>query len=173
MRTVDPWVLKHLDKMVANKDASILNPQEWRVIRLRFGQGQRKPMALQDIADRMGLSRERIRQIEYHSLKKVKFYLKGRNEKRVVTWHPASEPPETDPMGILRPGLEGGVEPLFVILTEEWRHKEEWPIWCGHYIPALKEWRIDGSPSKWEVSWWAYQKDLLPIPVEQRESLDD
>ena len=25
----------------------------------------------------------------------------------------------------------------------------------GRYIKSLDEWRIEGSPSKWEIDWWA------------------
>ena len=44
-------------------------------------------------------------------------------------------------------------------------------VWCldygthgfylGHYIPALKEWRIEGSPNAWNVTHW-----MVPQPPE-------
>jgi RNA polymerase primary sigma factor len=49
-----------------------LTPSESRIIRWRFGIDERGPMKLQEIADILGLSRERIRQIEEKALKKLR-----------------------------------------------------------------------------------------------------
>ncbi|HXV76324.1 MAG TPA: sigma-70 family RNA polymerase sigma factor [Candidatus Polarisedimenticolaceae bacterium] len=49
-----------------------LTPQEQRLIRLRFGlDGERRP-TLQSVGEAMGLSRERVRQIEHRALIKIR-----------------------------------------------------------------------------------------------------
>lgn len=49
-----------------------LNPKEERVIRMRFGIGVDKECTLEDIGQVLGVTRERIRQIEYKALEKLK-----------------------------------------------------------------------------------------------------
>lgn len=49
-----------------------LNPKEERVIRMRFGIGMDKESTLEDIGQALGVTRERIRQIEYKALEKLK-----------------------------------------------------------------------------------------------------
>jgi RNA polymerase primary sigma factor len=49
-----------------------LNPKEERVIRMRFGIGVDKESTLEDIGQVLGVTRERIRQIEFKALEKLK-----------------------------------------------------------------------------------------------------
>ncbi len=49
----------------------VLNPREEEIIRLRFGIGRDMPYTLEEIGRVMGLSRERVRQIEATALKKI------------------------------------------------------------------------------------------------------
>jgi RNA polymerase primary sigma factor len=48
-----------------------LSPREQDVLRLRFGLDGASELTLQEIGDRYGLSRERVRQIEQEALKKL------------------------------------------------------------------------------------------------------
>jgi len=55
-----------------------LPPREAKIIRLRFGLTGGGGMTLKDIAEKYGLTRERIRQIEVEALKKLRWALKSR-----------------------------------------------------------------------------------------------
>lgn len=51
---------------------SKLSSRECRIIEMRYGLRNGQPLTLQDIADRFGLTRERIRQIEHEALDKLR-----------------------------------------------------------------------------------------------------
>lgn len=59
-----------------------LNKRNANIIRLRFGLDLEEPMSLQKVATRMKLSKERVRQLEVHSLKRLH---KAITSKRCVT----------------------------------------------------------------------------------------
>jgi len=65
-RTVD----RELKEKVAST-LQVLSPREEEIIRLRFGIGRDMPYTLEEIGRVMGLSRERVSQIEATSLKKI------------------------------------------------------------------------------------------------------
>ncbi|RME02393.1 MAG: RNA polymerase sigma factor RpoD/SigA [Planctomycetota bacterium] len=50
---------------------SYLSEREARVIRMRYGLGDFSPMTLKEIGERLGISRERVRQIENEAIKKL------------------------------------------------------------------------------------------------------
>lgn len=49
-----------------------LKEQEALVIKMRYGIGGNRPMTLQQIGDKLGLTRERVRQIEGNALEKLR-----------------------------------------------------------------------------------------------------
>ena len=51
---------------------STLSSREEKVIRLRFGIGEKKPYTLEEVGQKFGVSKERIRQIESMALRKLK-----------------------------------------------------------------------------------------------------
>jgi RNA polymerase primary sigma factor len=48
-----------------------IDPREAEVLRLRFGLDERAPLTLRDIGKQLGISRERVRQIESRALQKL------------------------------------------------------------------------------------------------------
>ncbi len=74
----DPNAPSPLDRMVdgeltekVEEALNVLGPRSAEIIRLRFGIGCDKPHTLEEIGRAMGLSRERIRQIEAVTLRKI------------------------------------------------------------------------------------------------------
>ena len=65
-RTVDRELREKIELTL-----KVLSPREEEIIRLRFGIGRDMPYTLEEIGRVMGLSRERVRQIEATSLKKI------------------------------------------------------------------------------------------------------
>jgi RNA polymerase primary sigma factor len=51
---------------------STLSPREARILRLRFGLGQDRPYTLEEVGQKFGLTRERIRQIEGKALRHLR-----------------------------------------------------------------------------------------------------
>lgn len=49
-----------------------LSPREARILRLRFGLGQDRPYTLEEVGQKFGLTRERIRQIEGKALRRLR-----------------------------------------------------------------------------------------------------
>ena len=48
-----------------------MDPREAAVLRLRFGLDEEEPKTLKEIGERLGLTRERVRQIESEALHKL------------------------------------------------------------------------------------------------------
>ena len=52
-----------------------LDERENKILRLRYGLGGDEPMTLKEIGQRIGLTRERVRQIECEALQRIKEHL--------------------------------------------------------------------------------------------------
>jgi RNA polymerase primary sigma factor len=50
----------------------VLPPRDRLVLRLRFGLGTTRPQTLEEIGQRLGLTRERVRQIEHQALQRLR-----------------------------------------------------------------------------------------------------
>lgn len=55
-----------------NQVLSTLSPREARILRLRFGLGEDQPHTLEEVGQKFGLTRERIRQIEGKALRRLR-----------------------------------------------------------------------------------------------------
>ena len=71
MRTPDDELLEHdvLTRVLEMLDD--LEPREATVLEMRFGLGQMEPHTLKEIGQQLGLTRERVRQIETEALKRL------------------------------------------------------------------------------------------------------
>lgn len=65
--TYENMLRERLDEVL-----STLSPREARVLRLRFGLGQNRPYTLEEVGQKFGLTRERIRQIEGKALRRLR-----------------------------------------------------------------------------------------------------
>ena len=72
MREIDDEVTR--EALVQELEASFeaLDARERRVMRLRYGLQDDEPWTLQQIGEKMGLQRERVRQIEAHAMRKLR-----------------------------------------------------------------------------------------------------
>jgi RNA polymerase primary sigma factor len=59
------------DSVAINQMLDTISEREATILRLRFGLGDREPMTLKDIGKEIGLTRERVRQIEGEALRKL------------------------------------------------------------------------------------------------------
>lgn len=70
--TAEDLLMKQFMKQDLEKVLDSLSPRENQVIRMRFGLEDGRMKTLQEIGESMGVSRERIRQIESSAFRKLK-----------------------------------------------------------------------------------------------------
>ncbi len=61
-----------------------LTPREEKIVRMRFGIGRDVPYTLEEIGQTLGLSRERVRQIEASALRKIQAARRGRELQELI-----------------------------------------------------------------------------------------
>jgi len=67
----DSYVLDDHTKEMLHKAIAAISEREQRILKLRYGLDEGTPMTLKEIGDQLGLTRERIRQIEAEALQKL------------------------------------------------------------------------------------------------------
>ena len=65
-------------KVIIGEALTMLTPREEKILRLRFGLGGAQPHTLEEIGQRIDLTRERVRQIELGALRKLQHPIRRR-----------------------------------------------------------------------------------------------
>jgi RNA polymerase primary sigma factor len=81
----DEVVAEQLLKEQVSRVLDSLEGREERVLRLRFGLDDGRPRTLEEVGKEFGLTRERIRQIESHALRKLRHPSRSRKLREFVT----------------------------------------------------------------------------------------
>jgi RNA polymerase primary sigma factor len=88
---VDPASRTPLQEMIererhekVEKALKSLTPREEKILRMRFGIGRDLPLTLEEIGVAMGLSRERVRQIEAAALRRIQAESGGRELRQLM-----------------------------------------------------------------------------------------
>ena len=69
-----------LDKERVENLLEIMSDREREILDLRFGLADKRPHTLAEVAKKLGVSRERIRQIEEAALRKIRKFVEGTKE---------------------------------------------------------------------------------------------
>ena len=72
-----------------------MEERDARVLKLRYGLEGQEPLTLKEIGLEIGLTRERVRQIEVDTLRKLQERLKGDNRRRALLKSFAARNPVT------------------------------------------------------------------------------
>ena len=78
----DAGIAKLLDKERVENLLEVMSDREREILDLRFGLTNTKPQTLAEVAKKIGVSRERIRQIEEAALKKLKKFVVGQEKEQ-------------------------------------------------------------------------------------------
>ncbi|MBI1370514.1 MAG: sigma-70 family RNA polymerase sigma factor [Planctomycetes bacterium] len=79
---------KHVHKLL-----DVIDQREATILRLRYGLDGSEPLTLKEIGEKIGLTRERVRQLEIEALKKLNMRMSGERKKR----KPAASPTPAKP----------------------------------------------------------------------------
>lgn len=82
--TSEDILIKQFMREDLNKVLDALNPREKQVVRWRFGLEDGRMKTLQEIGELMGVSRERVRQIESCAFRKLKSKKRTKNLKQYI-----------------------------------------------------------------------------------------
>lgn len=77
-RSPEEELVEHDNLRHIREQLEVMDPREATVLRMRFGLSNHEPQTLKEIGERLGLTRERVRQIETEALAKLCASLEGR-----------------------------------------------------------------------------------------------
>lgn len=103
---------------------------------------------------RVECSDDELQGMIFKDMKRLEKAFPVRREVEVLTWIPAYEPPDSG-------------RHVLIYLPEFVARKDENPIKGGRYLTGAKCWQLDGSPSDWEVTWWAEWPQFDPSKRKQ------
>lgn len=84
-RTPDDIVMHEEALQILRDILDLIDPLEASVLRMRYGIHGDDPATLETISQELGLSRERVRQIEHHALRKLHAYVvEGESAERIL-----------------------------------------------------------------------------------------
>ena len=83
-RSPDEELLENDNLSFVMGQLDLMDPRESAVLRMRFGLGQYEPQTLKEIGETLGLTRERVRQIETEALNRLADSLEGSRPKQLA-----------------------------------------------------------------------------------------
>ncbi|MGL6194777.1 MAG: sigma-70 family RNA polymerase sigma factor [Thermoguttaceae bacterium] len=83
-RSPDEEMLENDNLSFVMEQLNLMDPRESAVLRMRFGLGHYEPQTLKEIGETLGLTRERVRQIETEALTRLAESLEGSRPKRAA-----------------------------------------------------------------------------------------
>jgi RNA polymerase primary sigma factor len=72
-------IVKHNDNQLMQEVLATLEPRESRILAMRFGLDHGRPKTLEEVGERLGVTRERIRQIQEQALQKMRVKIENRD----------------------------------------------------------------------------------------------
>jgi len=72
-------IVKHNDNQLVQEVLATLEARESRILAMRFGLDNGRPKTLEEVGERLGVTRERIRQIQEQALEKMRVKIENRD----------------------------------------------------------------------------------------------
>jgi len=77
-------IVKHNDNELMREVLATLDARESRILSMRFGLDNGRPKTLEEVGERLGVTRERIRQIQEQALQKMRVKIENRDHSPVM-----------------------------------------------------------------------------------------
>ena len=77
-------IVKHNDNELMREVLATLNARESRILSMRFGLDNGRPKTLEEVGERLGVTRERIRQIQEQALQKMRVKIESRDHSPIM-----------------------------------------------------------------------------------------
>jgi len=77
-------IVKHNDSELMREVLATLDARESRILSMRFGLDNGRPKTLEEVGERLGVTRERIRQIQEQALQKMRVKIENRDHSPIM-----------------------------------------------------------------------------------------